>query len=191
MGNVKNKSLNYYEKMEAMVVMDEEWPWFKNPNLFSELQEIANTSFQKKNIEGYLSSVLIYQQLVEEMLWVLLKDCQFLIKISLWGRSEIHFKEQKGVMFGRLIDEIKNTIEFKSKSDIVGKCNQLNRIRIEVVHGLVKNGIHMNISEKAASVKNYFEEILNLFTEAHNEFLTEFEKEKEDLIINKQYELYG
>ena len=96
-----------------------------------------------------------------------------------------------GVMFGRLIDEIKSTIEFNMKQDIVSRCNQLNKNRIEVVHGLVKNGIHMNISEKAISVKNDFESILDMFTATHNEFLAEFEKEKEDLIINKQYELYG
>ena len=173
-----------------MVVVEEDWPWFKNPEAFSELYEIANDSFNLKNLQGYLSAVLIYQQLVEEMTWVLLKDCQFLTKIALWGRAEINFKEQKGVMFGRLIEELKKTIEFEGKHNFIAQCNLLNKIRIEIVHGLVMNGIHNNIEIKVKDAQNHFKDIYSTFKIAHEEFLGEFEKEKENVIFEHQAQYY-
>jgi hypothetical protein len=174
--------------MEALIVTKEEWPWFKNPNLFSELQDIAEAAFQKANIEGYLSSVLIYQQLTEEMSWILLKDCQFLTKIALSGVTEIHYKDKKGMMFGRLLENLSDSLEFKEKNNFISECNKLNKIRIELVHGLAEDGVHQNISKKATTAQNHFKKIKSMFMVAHKAFLDEFTREKRELISIKMYE---
>lgn len=49
------------------------WPGFERPEFLDELNELADSSFEKKTIEGYLASVLIYHQLTEELIRILYK----------------------------------------------------------------------------------------------------------------------
>ena len=48
------------------------WPDFERPHFLDELADIANQAFSKDTIEGYLASLLIYQQLGEELIRLLL-----------------------------------------------------------------------------------------------------------------------
>lgn len=84
--------MDYFRKMEEFIVSDELWPSFRNPAFIEELERVASEVYSKSTIEGYLSSILIFQQIAEEMLWVLLKDCQAMIKDQFDGASKNKFQ---------------------------------------------------------------------------------------------------
>lgn len=180
--------MEYFRKLEEFIVSEELWPSFRNPESIMELERIALEAYSKGSIEGYLSSILIYQQIAEEMVWVLLKDCQAMIKISLMGQTEIEFSDQYKVMFGRLIDELKKTINFENKIEIIHECNELNKIRISVVHGLTKNTNIAKIESLAMQANAHFETIGSLYKEAHSYFCDFFESEKSNIINEYQVE---
>lgn len=174
--------MDYFRKMEEFIVSDELWPSFRNPAFIEELERVASEVYSKSTIEGYLSSILIFQQIAEEMLWVLLKDCQAMIKISLMGQAEINFSDQKNVMFGRLVDELKNTIDFEHKSRFIQKCNKLNSNRISVVHGLSRKTELSQLEKIASDAKCQFDKIRSLYAGAHKYFCDYFEHERENII---------
>ena len=181
--------MDYFKKLEEFIVSEELWPSFRNPDSIAELERVALVVFLKSTIEGYLSSILIYQQIAEEMVWVLLKDCQSMIKISLMGQAEINFSDQHKAMFGRLIDELKNTIDFEKKSEFIQECNALNSIRISVVHGLSKNTELTQLGKLAIEAKQRYENISSLYVEAHKYFCDYFEHEKSNIIAEYQASL--
>src|SRR3989304_1250405 len=113
------------------------WPDFERPHFLDELADIANQAFSKDTIEGYLASLLIYQQLGEELIRLLLKDAQFFIQLSVFP-AEMHFIEKQRLTFGQVIDELKATISFEGKNKIISACQELKKHRIEIVHGLTK-----------------------------------------------------
>ena len=50
--------------------------------LLDELNELADKAFEKKTIEGYLASVLIYHQLTEEFIRILIESSTFLYSVE-------------------------------------------------------------------------------------------------------------
>ena len=183
--------MEYFRKLEEFILSEELWPAFRNPESIAELERVAAEVYSKGSLEGSLSSILIYQQIAEEMVWVLLKDCQSMIKICLMGQAEIIFSDQHKAMFGRLIDELKNTINFENKIEFIRECNALNSIRISVVHGLSKNTELAEIRTMAEQAKKHFESIRALYTESHKYFCDYFEHEKTNIICEYQANAMG
>jgi len=183
--------MEYFRKLEEFIVSEELWPSFRKPESIAELKRIAMDVHSKGSIEGYISSILIYQQIAEEMVWVILKDCQAMIRISLMGQAEIEFNGQPKAMFGRLIDELKNTVNFDNKAEFIKECNALNKIRISIAHGLTKNTDLSKIAIEAAKAKSHFESINSLYQEAHGYFCDYFEHEKTNIINEYQADSMG
>jgi hypothetical protein len=65
--------MNYKIELISTIRDSDTWPSFERPDFLDELDEIANQAFSKNTIEGYLASLLIYHQLSEEMIRLLLK----------------------------------------------------------------------------------------------------------------------
>jgi hypothetical protein len=188
---MERESMDYDDKMEKLVVSNELWPSLRNPEFIGELESIAEDAFSNSTIEGYLSSVLIFQQIAEEMTRVLLKSSQMLIKIGLWGTAEINFAKQDSTMFGRLMDELKKTIAFDEKGDFIEECNKLNEIRIRLVHGLAKSSNLSHIDELAQKAQHHFSLLKSIYYTAHGKFILLFENEKSELIDAKKYDDYA
>lgn len=177
---------DYREEIEKTIVMEDLWPSFQNPENIKELTRLSTEVYTNASMEGLLASILIDQQVAEEMLRVLLKDCQLMIKISLADNAEIRFAEQKATNFGRLIDELKKTISFEQKESFILECIELNKIRIQVVHGLGKTTDLTSIQELAERGKKHFEKLNVLYQEAHLKFCSFFKSEQEILHFDYQ-----
>ncbi len=104
------------------------WPGFENPDHLDDLNEIADDAFKKNSIEGYLAALLIYHQLCEEMAKLLIEDSKFFIKASIYP-AEIQFTKNNKTMFGRTIEQLKETIDFQEKDLFIKKCENFNQIR--------------------------------------------------------------
>ena len=130
------------------------WPAFKNLGHLSILNDLADKAFSQTSLEGYIAAVAIYHQLSADMVELLLDDIHFLIQCSLYP-MELRFKKKKNRMFGTLLDELKHSIDFKQKKDFLAQCDQLNKIRITMVHKLTQKIFLGSVSHKAKNAKKF------------------------------------
>ncbi len=175
--------MNYKIELISTIRDSDTWPSFERPDFLDELDEIANQAFSKNTIEGYLASLLIYHQLSEEMIRLLLKDAQFFIQLSVFP-IEIIFPEKKKLMFGQLIEELKSAISFEGKDEFINKCSELNKYRIEIVHKLTKRSSLSDIEINLSTVKRLYDEIYELFDNMHDWFRLCFKDFKKDVFTD-------
>ena len=166
-----------------MVRNSDLWPDYEIPDFLVTLNELADESLKKKSIEGALAAVLIYHQLTEEQLRLLLRSAQFFIQLSVFP-AEIIFPEKKRQMFGQVIDELKQTISFSKKDKILELAASLNSHRIELVHKLASRQKTDNIVSQAIEVKNTFNQLFKMIDCASDEFRIAFKDFKKDVFID-------
>ena len=159
------------------------WPDYESPDFLVTLNKLADESLRKKSIEGALAAVLIYHQLTEEQLRLLLRSAQFFIQLSVFP-AEIIIPEKKRQMFGQVIDELKQTISFSKKDKILELAASLNSHRIELVHKLASRQKTDNIVSQAIEVKNTFNQLFKMIDCASDEFRTAFKNFKKDVFID-------
>ena len=172
--------MNYYKSLINRITNPDKWPHFKRPNFLHDLNMLAEESVSKNTIEGYLAALLIFHQLTEEILKILLKKAEFFMQVQIFP-AEIHFPERDKMMFGKLIDELRNTVSFENKSNIVKLAEELNSIRIEIVHKLTKQPSIKSIKPKVLKAYDIFEKIFDLFGESHEYFQLTFKDLKKDI----------
>lgn len=161
----------------------EHWPGFDSPDHLNDLNEIADESFNKHTIEGYLAALLIYHQLCEEMAKLLIEDSRFFIKASIYP-SEIEFSSSNKIMFGRTIEQLKETVDFNEKELFIQKCQSFNQVRNSLAHGLTKQTSIVDIKKKLEKIKKIFDEIFELFDSAHDWFCLCFKDFRKDKFID-------
>ena len=172
--------MNYSEELIERIKDSDKWPAFDRPDFLEQLNTIADEAVSKKTIEGYLAALLIYQQLAEETVRLLLKDHEFFVQLSVFP-AEITFSSKSKAMFGRIIDDLKNTITLdKSKFEIIELANKLNQIRIDIVHGLTKMPDLNRIESKVLEAKRLHDELFELFDKIHDEFRLIFKDFRKD-----------
>ncbi|MDP3903153.1 MAG: hypothetical protein Q8Q40_04170 [Methylococcaceae bacterium] len=175
---------NLYAKNLYLTVCDSEnWPSFERPSFLDELDEVANEALSKNSIEGYLASLLIFHQLSEELIRLLLKDAQFFIQLSVFP-AEIVFPEKRKLMFGQLIEELKSTISFEDKDKFIEKCMELNKHRIDIVHRLTTRSSLANLEIQLLKVKELYDAIYELFDDIHDSFRLCFKDFKKDIFLD-------
>lgn len=173
--------MNYKDELLKRINNDKKWPEFDRPDFLNELNELADKSVAKKTIEGYLAALLIYQQLTEEVIRLFLKDHEFFIQLSVFP-AEIRFASKSSIMFGRVIEGLKNTVTVdNSKFEIIARANKLNQIRIGIVHGITKIPNLQNLEQKVLETKNIYDELFEIFNEAHDKFRLIFSRFKKNI----------
>lgn len=113
---------------------------------------------------------------------ILIKDSHFLIEIALWGVGELHHQPSKGLMFGRLIDELKCTVSFEGKNEFITLCNRINKERIALVHGLTLEPDEKQIRIKTTVIAESYQAAEELFWSAHGWFVGLFENERREML---------
>lgn len=170
---------NYHQNLVVQIQHKEKWPSFDRPDFLGELNEVADEAWNKKTIEGYLASLLIYHQLAEEMLRLLLRCSEFFIQLELFP-TEITFPARKNTMFGRVIEALKETIEFENKSKVIESAISLNERRIGLVHGLTRHVSIQELQDKATEIKTDFDSLYEAFDESYDWFLLAFKDLRKD-----------
>jgi hypothetical protein len=129
----------YERELRARLKDSGEWPAFSSGAFLNRLDRIASRAMLKGTTEGCLATILIYQQLGEEMLRLLIRDAQFLIQLAVFP-SRIAFREKRKQMFGQLQQELKDLVDFEGKNRFLTKIDQINSIRVGIVHKLAQRG---------------------------------------------------
>ncbi len=156
------------------------WPSFERPDFLDDLNQLADDSFESKTVEGYLASVLIYQQLTEEFIRILIECSTFYIQLRVFPQ-EYQNRNLNKKMFGQLIQELTQSVIDENIRKIVEKSNELNNTRIQIVHKLTKNDTINQISEQCKSIKSTFDDIWELFDEVYDNYRVTFKDFRKDI----------
>jgi len=161
------------------------WPGFERPDFLDDLNQLADNSFESKTIEGYLASVLIYHQLTEEFIRILIECSTFYIQLSVFPQ-EFQNRNLKKKMFGQLIQELTQSVLDENIRKIVYKANELNNTRIQIVHKLTMNDTINRINEQCEKVKTIFDEIWEVFEEVYDNYRVTFKDFRKDIADLKE-----
>lgn len=154
----------------------------KYVNFLDQLKDIADESFGKGSVEGYLAAVLIYSQLSEEMLRILIEDNTVFIKFRIYPAT-IKEKKIKKATLGTLINIYsEETIDIEGKDLFIDKCKNLNETRIKLVHKLTKKTSLNDIKNKSENLRNIFYEIFHLWYEIDDKFRQYYHDLKKEIV---------
>lgn len=159
------------------------WPDFPDPDFLDRLDRTAERALGKRTVEGYLAAVLVYHQLVEEIFRLLLSDAQFHIQLAMFP-ARIAFTERPKQMFGQLQQQLADTVEFSAKDQIIKRANQLNSLRIEIVHKLTRRGSLGGIAREARKIRRLYDAIFADFQIAHDHFRAIFHDFEKNLFVD-------
>jgi hypothetical protein len=159
---------------------DTKWPYFDRPGFLNELNMLADDCFSKGTVEGYLASLLIYHQLCEELLKVLIRISHFYLQCTVFP-MQIEDKKLEKITFGQLITEYEKCVQSKGSKDLINKCNQLNRIRINMVHRITLKTSLSAISQQTQRTKSLFEDIWGLFDRIYDGFRSALSEYEDDI----------
>ena len=176
--------MTYQKKIIGKLVDHDNWPWFERPDFLNELNELADKAFKNKTIDGYLAAVLIYHQLTEEFIKILIECSTFYIQLSVYPQ-EYNDRDLKKKMFGQLIGELKQSVLHEETSELIEKAVKLNDLRIKVVHKLTKNNTISSVEKNCEKVQTIFNEIWKLFMviyDSYREIFRQFWKNRDSLI---------
>lgn len=172
--------LRYEKELRRQVRDSDHWPDFSAPRFLDRLDASAYAAFHRGRREGDLAATLIYHQLVEEMLRLLIRDCQFFIKLSVFP-ARIALRIPAKQTFGQLLQLLSDSIEFPKKKQLLQRAGQLNSLRIEVVHRLVSRGSLAGLRRLAGRAQRLYEDCYRLFDTAHDHFRVCFKDFRKDV----------
>ena len=156
------------------------WPGFESPDFLDELNELADNAFDSETVEGYLSSVLIYHQLTEEFIKILIECSTFYIQLSVFPQ-EYQNRKLKRKMFGQLIQELNQSVLDDETHKLLKMAHRLNDLRIQVVHRLTKTDTIQKIETQCEKVQSIFNDIWELFEEVYDRYKVTFKDYKKDI----------
>ncbi|VBB41152.1 hypothetical protein TRIP_E70019 [uncultured Spirochaetota bacterium] len=169
------------ENSVSILLDESKWPYLNNPDLISKLELVAITSFHKNTEDAYIASILIFQQIIEEMIRVLIMDSEFVLATQLVSRFSYKIHPTKARMFGEYIEELKQGVEFCEKNEIIEKAQIVNKKRIEIAHKIVNIQSIEELYIMATDAKEDYHKIKKLFNSAHKEFIESLKDERSEL----------
>lgn len=161
--------MSYEEQIRSILADSSKWPTYSNPNVISKLDEMADDAIAIDKVDetSCIASILILQQITEELIGIQLKMCRFLVQVRLLP-FQIEFKESGPKMFGRLVEDLKSTIDFPHKEQMIELANRINRERVEIAHGLITTSDNKDFVKSALNVRSLFEEYFKLHENSYD-----------------------
>ncbi|MBT2653909.1 hypothetical protein J7E81_01440 [Bacillus sp. ISL-18] len=158
----------YTDELFEKILNHQSWPNF--PEIVSELQTIAITSFKKDTTEGYVASILIFHQIIEEALKTLIKLSELLVKAHIWpSEIEYQFNEERK-MFGQVLGEFERSIDFKEKKELINVAREMNGIRIGIVHKLTSRGVG-DVKNEADKFRMLYSKFMELYGKGEDSYI--------------------
>lgn len=137
------------------------WPEFERPDFLDELDNAAQEALDRDTLEGYLAAFLIYQQLSEEMLKLIINLGRVFIQCSALPLMITYKPLDKKIAFGGLIDKLDEIPMEDDNLKIL--CRELNTLRAQLIHKITRKSNLEEIRRKCARAHV-------LYAKIHNEF---------------------
>lgn len=168
---------NYQKMILERLSNSDNWPWFSNSEFLGELEEVANDMFNKWTLEWYLASFLIYIQLSEEMIKVIIESYYFYLQCTIFP-NEIKIPEYKKLTFWQLISELDKIMITDWILELVNECKKLNENRNKIIHKITKKSNLKTIEDITKKWKEHFEKIYEIFENEYDMYRLSFKDEK-------------
>ncbi|AXE17388.1 hypothetical protein DR864_06410 [Runella rosea] len=165
--------MSYNEDLLNKLRDSDNWPHIPHYEFLDELNEVADNAFKLKTIEGTLASLLIYHQIVEDMIKTLINCSTFYLQLSIFP-NELSSRDLNGKMFGQLINELKQSILNNNIKEFIKQAQELNAVRIEMVHKLTLKTSTKEISKQTSKVKRIFDNIFKIYEDIYENYRVTF-----------------
>lgn len=160
-----------------------DWPKFDRASFLNELDHMAGEMYSQYSTEGYLASLLIYQQLIEEMLKLLVKYSNLVVQCSVFPQELNFVEKKKGMMLGQVISLLENGLVDDDTRKLVKISRSFSQLRNRLVHRITLKTNKSDIRKQARQGKKYHDQIFELFEKIldnHLLTLSEYHKNYED-----------
>jgi hypothetical protein len=172
--------MKYHQNILDRLRDPNNWLQFHRPQFLQELNDLADDAFRKRTIEGYLASLLIYHQLCEEMMKLLIECSSFYLQLRIFPQK-LKPRDLKGKMFGELIRELGYSVLDKDIESFIEKCKELNSLRIKMVHKITLKTSIEDISRQCRKAQQLFNSIRALFVTIHDSYRVNFSHYEKDI----------
>ena len=152
------------------------------------LDEMADDALTVDKIDerSCIASILIIQQLTEELLKILLESCYFLVQARLLP-FEMELEVKKKKMFGGIVEDLRSTIQFENKEEIIVLANKINSERIDIAHRLIEKGDFSGLPKRAMQVRKDFEKFYDLYDFGYDWIRVCLKDLKKDLLDDEEF----
>lgn len=171
----------YERELRARLKNSELWPEFAQPDFLQRLYVVAERALSKRTVEGHLAAILIFHQIVEEMLRLLIRDSQFLTQVALrpW---RMEFPERRKQMFGQLQQTLRESVDFPERDRFILLTDEINKVRVEVVHKLTQRGSLAGLRRDGLKAKRLYGKLYAIFEVVHDGFRVDLHGFSKDLL---------
>ena len=137
------------------------WPEFERPDFLDELDSAAQEALDRNTLEGYLAAFLIYQQLSEEMLKLIINLGRIYTQCATLPLMITYKPLDEKITFGGLIDRL-NEIPLED-DNLKTLCRELNVLRAQLIHKITRKNNLEEIRRKCARAHTLYAMILKEF----------------------------
>lgn len=171
----------YERQLRARLKDSTRWPEFERPDFLERLETTAERALAKRSVEGQLAAILIYHQLVEEILRLLIEDSRLLVQAALrpW---RIEFSSKARQTFGQVQQELRHAVDFPRKERLLVLADSLNAVRIAVVHRLARRGSLAGLARDARKARGLYRALFDIFDQAHDGFRVDLHGFRKELL---------
>lgn len=182
--------MKYEEKLVRSVKNPDGYLWWEDTSTFSYLDGIANDSYLKGTTQGFLTAAIIYHQLTEKILLLLIQYSDLFLKARAYpAKLDTSYNDLDS--FGKLIKRHATTVVFSKKSRIIKNAVHLNDLRVQLVHKIHELEIEENIDSVAIQIHDNFERIFQDWKEAMKWFYAQLDLLKSQPTWQRLFEKYS
>jgi hypothetical protein len=175
------RQLRYRGQLRARIRDPHQWPRAEQADHLNALTRAATRAYERRTVDGALASIVMYHQLVEEMVRILSADARFFIQLSVFPQ-EIRFPEDKRVTFGPRLQALDQGLDFPKKRRFIQLADEMNAIRNDVAHRLTKRGNLVGIRGQANRAQGLFVRLFGLFDAADDWFRLSFKDFRKEIL---------
>ena len=178
MDRITNWSLCFEDQIARRM-----WPQETRGGFYLDVLQLADESAVAGDQARSIAAILLYQQLVEEMLHLIDYWCYYELAISVHPTVYTYSAPER-LMFGQLLERIRQNQDFPEKTLLLQNAQRLNsECRIPAAHKLLHRGTLPRVETIGLDCKGLFRTILDSYEDIRTHFYTRFEllAEKSDI----------
>ncbi len=160
----------------------ERWPSFSTPVFADRLYRLALRSLSRGSPEGDLTAIVLFHQLAEQVLHLLIADSQFLVSVAALPVRVSFPPSPKRETFGAVLGRLQHGADFPGKARLIRLAGQLNEIRNGIAHKLLSRGSLSGLRTEAKRAHRLHEKLFTVFEAAHDDFRVAFHSYRKGLI---------
>lgn len=170
MDRITNWSLSFEEQIARRM-----WPQEARGGFYLDVLQLADEAAVAGDQSHSISAILLYQQLVEEMLHLVDYWCYFELAMAVYP-TRYAYSAPERLMFGKLLERISQNQDFPGKASLLQNAKKLNsECRIPAAHKLLRPGTLPRVETIGLDSKALFEAIFSGYEDIRDHFYARFQ----------------